>query len=383
MSASVASGVRWCWATDHRVSPGSTVTAAESASAGRLAAAAGAAGTAAGSATSGPAGCPWFAGTWSATAGGGLGAMGLVAVGPALLACAAALPSVFADPAALAVSGALPAESGANGVSGTTSVGSAASAGPVVATGGEFSAGGELSSCGDWSVGAALSTVLVGAATAGQSMVIDDSTSARSPALTGVDGAVAGAVVAESTTPAPPPSEAGVEAVEDVLTTSVLASDPRSAISGTAQALVPASTDTPTAAATIRPAAAGAIRRTTARPHRPGAPGSRPATAAIHTTSTHTRRAHVSAAAMTRMAASAAAPTETSPVVRVGTSISSRVQLAGPGNTTVSPIKPTTHPRSCETADAGLVAVAAIPADCWTSISEDRQSVHLTSFDMG
>jgi len=148
---------------------------------------------------------------------------------------------------------------------------------------------------------------------------------------------------------------------------------------GTAQALVPASRETPTAAATIRPAAAGAIRRSTARPWRPALPGRLPAIAASHTTATQVSKIQTSTPATTRTAASTAEPIDGETAERDAPSLSSEPQLAGPGTTSASPTSATRHVANCARAERADDAGVGIEA---RSGSIELQSVHLNLFAM-
>lgn len=236
-------------------------------------------------------------------------------------------------------------------------------------------------------VAATGAVVLPGVTAAGQSMVIDPMTPSGEVGsfvvvFAAVVGAVGGAVDAGLATPVPPPVGTGVALVEDARESDAPVSVepvPRSAIAGTAQALVPANSDTPTAAAMSRPAAAGAMVRNSNRPHRPGAPGSRPTTAANHTTSTHPSSAQTSTDAATRIAVSAVAPIASGPGVPVATALNWPAQLSGRGSTTASASRPTKQPRSWSIAERAPMAPML---DGWPLHSDDRQSVHLTSFAM-
>ena len=153
---------------------------------------------------------------------------------------------------------------------------------------------------------------------------------------------------------------------------------PPAAIAGTAQALVPASSDTPTAAAIKRPATAGAIRPSRARPHRPGTPGSRPTQAAPATTRLHPRIAHTRRLAVTRIACSAVALTEAW-AVAAGDPDSSADHDPGDGNNRAIASRPRNAPAAWTRADpaARPGSAAASPSDA-NPTKSDRLTLFAT-----
>jgi len=151
------------------------------------------------------------------------------------------------------------------------------------------------------------------------------------------------------------------------------------AIAGTAQALVPARIEIPTAAATKRPAAAGAILRRTTLPSRPGVPGSRPRTATPATVKPQTNKPHTSRPAASRIAACAVAPTPFPPPTPalMSAPFHSDSHAAGPGRAVAATESPMREPISCSQVRRASVVVDDSLA------SSDCQSVHLTVFDIG
>lgn len=157
---------------------------------------------------------------------------------------------------------------------------------------------------GGSAAGTELATGSTAGSLSGQSIVIEPTTAAVSLAwstvlavdscVTGVGGAVgvSGPIVVMAV----------VGSLASVAGVSVDDPDPAGAATGKAQALVPASTEIPTAATITRLAAPGAIRRSSDRPNRPGAPGSRAASAAQLTATPHASTAHTSRPAETRIA---------------------------------------------------------------------------------
>jgi len=149
------------------------------------------------------------------------------------------------------------------------------------------------------------------------------------------------------------------------------------AAQGAAHALVPAISDTPTAAASSRPAAAGAIRRSKIRPHRPGRPGNPAAVRAPATATLHSSRTQTSTLAASNTACSATASTATRSPATAGKPVNWLGQVPGDGSTAASPAKPTTQPANCRRPSQEGRRVPARPLG-----SGGCQSAHLTAFDM-
>ncbi|MET0865192.1 MAG: hypothetical protein ABWZ98_12740 [Nakamurella sp.] len=180
---------------------------------------------------------------------------------------------------------------------------------------------------GDWLVGSAVG--LPGPPAAGQSMVIDGAAGGLGELVSpGVEDA-AGSGAAEPVTVV-----SGVELPPGALP----------AAQGTAQALVPAINETPTAAAISREAAAGAIRRSRIRPHRPGRPGNPAAVSAHPTAQLQSSKTQTSTLAASSIACSATARTATGAPAAGRNPLSWPGHDQGAGSRTARVARPTTHP---------------------------------------